>query len=256
VLTQYCPKKDAKKQKKTIEPANQIILTTDELESLGSQHMKQFSRFTAIVNEEKQIQLLSIDETLDKYDIRAVEPTNQTEFQRICKPSSYDFDIISLDFNEKLPFYINRVDAEQAILRGLMFEIKYSPMIRSRDMRRNIISQAQNLVDICKGKNIIVSSACEKAIELRGPYDVSNLSLLFGLNQGDAKCAVTSNYRDLIMKVRSRKTALSALSITKVSDLDSDLFGTGDKNSYKHKLDDNTHNQNKKSKKRKKSHSS
>ncbi|EMP24609.1 Ribonuclease P protein subunit p30 [Chelonia mydas] len=42
-------------------------------------------------------------------------------------------------------------------------------------MRRYTISNALSLMQICKGKNIIISSAAERPLELRGPYDVANL---------------------------------------------------------------------------------
>lgn len=41
--------------------------------------------------------------------------------------------------------------------------------------RRNLITNALNLVRVTKGKNIILSSAARRAIELRGPHDVINL---------------------------------------------------------------------------------
>ena len=41
--------------------------------------------------------------------------------------------------------------------------------------RRNLISNALNLVRVTKGRNLLISSGAFKALELRGPYDVANL---------------------------------------------------------------------------------
>ncbi|XP_076616726.1 ribonuclease P protein subunit p30 isoform X1 [Chaetodon auriga] len=95
----------------------------------------------------------------------------------------------------------------QAVDRGLVFEVSYSAAIRDSTMRRYTIANAVSLVDTCKGKNMILSSAAEKPLELRGPYDITNLGLLFGLSDGDAKEAVSSTCRSVVLHAETRKTA-------------------------------------------------
>ena len=51
------------------------------------------------------------------------------------------------------------------------------------------------LVDWTRGKNIIFSSAAPSVTELRGPYDISNLSSLVGLSMERAKAALSKNCR-------------------------------------------------------------
>ncbi|KAI0223768.1 Ribonuclease P protein subunit p30 [Lamellibrachia satsuma] len=92
-------------------------------------------------------------------------------------------------------------------------------MIRDQTARCHVISNAQSLINVCKGKNIIVSSGCEKEMELRGPYDVANLALLFDLKEFQAKDALSINCRSVLMHGKARKTARSVLSIAKVSTL-------------------------------------
>ncbi|XP_065805880.1 ribonuclease P protein subunit p30 isoform X2 [Labrus bergylta] len=94
-----------------------------------------------------------------------------------------------------------------AVERGIMFEVSYSAAIRDSTMRRYTIANAVSLVETCKGKNLILSSAAEKPLELRGPYDISNLGLLFGLSDGDAKEAVSSACRSVVLHGETRKTA-------------------------------------------------
>nr|BAE01531.1 unnamed protein product [Macaca fascicularis] len=102
-----------------------------------------------------------------------------------------------------------------AIDRGLAFELVYSPAIKDSTMRRYTISNALNLMQICKGKNVIISSAAERPLEIRGPYDVANLGLLFGLSESDAKAAVSTNCRAALLHGETRKTAFGIISTVK-----------------------------------------
>ncbi|XP_007071626.3 ribonuclease P protein subunit p30 isoform X3 [Chelonia mydas] len=98
-----------------------------------------------------------------------------------------------------------------AIDRGIYFELLYTPAIKDSTMRRYTISNALSLMQICKGKNIIISSAAERPLELRGPYDVANLGLLFGLSESDAKAAISTNCRAVLLHGETRKTAFGVV---------------------------------------------
>ncbi|KAI9141205.1 RNase P subunit p30, partial [Paraphysoderma sedebokerense] len=133
---------------------------------------------------------------ITSFDILSVTPTNDKLFQIAC--STLDVDIISLDLSERLPFYIKRNLVGVAIERGIVFEICYSKAIRDPSARRNLISNAANLIRVTKGKNIILSSDAMKAMDVRGPFDVINLGVLFGLNQAQAKACISNNVRTIL----------------------------------------------------------
>ncbi|XP_029465711.1 ribonuclease P protein subunit p30 isoform X3 [Rhinatrema bivittatum] len=59
--------------------------------------------------------------------------------------------------------------------------------------------------------NVIISSSAERPLELRGPYDVATLGLLFGLSEADAKAAVSSNCRAALLHGATRKTAFGVV---------------------------------------------
>ncbi|XP_004838548.1 ribonuclease P protein subunit p30 isoform X2 [Heterocephalus glaber] len=126
-----------------------------------------------------------------------------------------DVDLVCITVTEKLPFYFKRPPVNVAIDRGLGFELVYSPAIKDSTMRRYTISNALNLMQICKGKNVIISSAAERPLEIRGPYDVANLGLLFGLSEVDAKAAVSTNCRAALLHGETRKTAFGIVSTVK-----------------------------------------
>ncbi|EPY82010.1 Ribonuclease P protein subunit p30 isoform 2-like protein [Camelus ferus] len=116
-----------------------------------------------------------------------------------------DVDLVCITVTEKLPFYFKRPPINVAIDRGLGFELVYSPAIKDSTMRRYTIANALNLMQVCKGK----------PLEIRGPYDVANLGLLFGLSESDAKAAVSTNCRAALLHGETRKTAFGIISTVK-----------------------------------------
>ncbi|XP_072335123.1 ribonuclease P protein subunit p30 isoform X2 [Scyliorhinus torazame] len=143
------------------------------------------------------------------YDIVAVLPKTEKLFHVACM--TLDIDLICINVIEKQPFHFRRPSVNGAIERGIYFELAYSPAIKDSTMRRYTISNALSLMQICKGKNIIMSSAAERPLELRGPYDIANLGLLFGLTEGDAKAALSTNCRAALLHGETRKTALGVI---------------------------------------------
>ncbi|KPP76649.1 hypothetical protein Z043_103988 [Scleropages formosus] len=149
------------------------------------------------------------------YDIIAIYPKTEKVFHAACM--SCDVDIICIAATEKQPFHFKRPPVFGAIERGVFFEISYAAAIKDSTMRRYTISNAISLMETCKGKNVIVSSGAEKPLELRGPYDIANLGLLFGLSEGDAKAAVSANCRAALLHGETRKTALGIIRTVKKS---------------------------------------
>lgn len=149
-----------------------------------------------------------------RFDLLAVQPTSEKLFHAACM--LYDVDIICISVTEKLPFFFKRAPINGAMERGVVFEVSYSAAIRDATMRRYTIANAVCLMDSCKGKNVILSSAAEKALELRGPYDITNLGLLFGLSDGDAKEAVSSTCRAVLLHAETRRTASGIVSTSRI----------------------------------------
>ncbi|XP_069015945.1 ribonuclease P protein subunit p30 isoform X3 [Embiotoca jacksoni] len=146
-----------------------------------------------------------------RFDLLAVQPTSEKLFHAACM--MYDIDIVCIPVTEKLSFPFKRAPINGAIDRGVVFEVSYSAAIRDATRRRYTIANAVSLMETCKGKNVILSSAAEKvcvcfqSLELRGPYDVTNLGLLFGLSDGDSKESVSSTCRSVLLHAEARRTA-------------------------------------------------
>uniref|UniRef100_A0A8C7X0Y8 Ribonuclease P protein subunit p30 n=1 Tax=Oryzias sinensis TaxID=183150 RepID=A0A8C7X0Y8_9TELE len=195
------------KQKQEIpvpKPINELI---DQLPVVQgrSRPIRVLNRLTVVVSDPSHYVRRPNAPEYRRFDLLAVQPTSEKLFHAACM--LYDIDIICISVTEKLPFFFKRAPINGAIDRGVVFEVSYSAAIRDSTMRRYTIANAASLTDSCKGKNVILSSAAEKALELRGPYDITNLGLLFGLSDGDAKEAVSSTCRAALLHAETRKTA-------------------------------------------------
>lgn len=175
-----------------------------------SRPIKVLNRLTVVATEASHFRPSS---EYKNFDILAVYPKTEKLFHAACM--TYDVDIISIATTEKQPFYCKRSPVNGAIERGVFFEISYTAAIRDSTMKKYTIANAINLVDVCKGKNVILTSGVENPLELRGPYDIANLGLVFGLSEGDAKAAVSTNCRSVILHGETRMTALGIIHMMK-----------------------------------------
>lgn len=87
----------------------------------------------------------------------------------------------------------------------MFFEIKYSEAIRNSSHRKDMIKVTHNYHSRGKSKGVIMSSGAENMFELRGPNDVANLGLLFGMSEEQGKNAIGSNCRKLLLNAGSRR---------------------------------------------------
>ncbi|NXJ74104.1 RPP30 protein, partial [Trogon melanurus] len=173
-----------------------------------SKRIKVLTRLTLVVSDPSHCNLLrSTSANIRLYDIIAVFPKTEKLFHIAC--TTLDVDLVCINVTEKLPFYFRRPPVNMAIDRGIYFELLYTPAIKDSTMRRYTISNAISLMQICKGKvnSQSESKLINSPLELRGPYDVANLGLLFGLSESEAKAAVSTNCRATMLHGETRKSA-------------------------------------------------
>ncbi|XP_031410308.1 ribonuclease P protein subunit p30 isoform X2 [Meleagris gallopavo] len=126
-----------------------------------SKRLKVLTRLTLVVSDPSHCNLLrSTSTNIRLYDIIAVFPKTEKLFHIAC--TTLDVDLVCINVTEKLPFYFRRPPVNMAIDRGIYFELLYTPAIKDSTMRRYTISNAISLMQICKGKNIVISSAAER----------------------------------------------------------------------------------------------
>lgn len=213
------PKKKKKNNEKLKSP-NEIKPTEEEIRAAIGPTKKPFkvlSRISTVHSDVSQAHFINSEE-VQSYDIIAVQPKCDKTFAQACK--DLNVDIITIDVTEKFAMKIKRPTLSPATDRGIQFELQYSPGIRDATYRQYFISNAQKLIFWCKGKNVILTSGCEKAIEMRGPYDVANLGLLLNLNENQAKDAVMKNCRTVLCHSEGRKVySKCTVKVERASDL-------------------------------------
>ncbi|XP_048739288.2 ribonuclease P protein subunit p30-like [Ostrea edulis] len=230
-----------KKKKKQKESSSQstdgmvkacsLKLTEEELKNLqvDSKRIKILSRVTLNVTDSEQLQHLMLPE-IQEFDIVAVRPTSSEIFVKAAKYTNLD--IIQLEMEKSIKI-ITPGGLSEGMQKGIHFEIQYSPAIRDSSVKRYLISNSQLLASFSKSKNIIISSGSERAIEQRGPHDVANLGLLFGLNEAQAKNAVTRSCRSVLLHAEERRALKAAVALSS-GDLPDDQKWVKDKLSEIH----------------------
>ena len=71
--------------------------------------------------------------------------------------------------------------------------------------RRNLISNATQLIRATRGRGIIISSEARSALGCRGPFDVINLAAVWGLTQEKGREAVGNEARAVIVMAQLKR---------------------------------------------------
>ncbi|KAK3908992.1 Ribonuclease P protein subunit p30 [Frankliniella fusca] len=165
-------------------------------------------------------------ENFKKYDIVAVIPTSKAALQHTC--NALDVDIISVDISNKMSVRWNRKLYNMAVDKGMWFELPYALAVLDSSARRNLIEAGHLYHAFGKSKNILLSSGAENPMQIRGPYDVINMSLLLGLSEEQAKSALTNAGKSVLLRAESRRRGKSVVVIARSDFKDEILKETKD----------------------------
>ena len=199
---------------------NQDILQDSEYEVLVlnySIHQKPFPAYpdnlfkTRLTIKSDFNQLLVDTESLSKFDLIAARPKTEQDFHFCCITG--EVDVISLKLYDRLNFKIKLNLVQEAIKRGIMFEICYACALKDMNARRVFIANASNLVKATKGRNIIMSSGAKDFYEQRGPWDVINLACVLGMTIDNAHKTIVSNPEIALEHARARKIFKSVIDV-------------------------------------------
>lgn len=144
------------------------------------------TRVTVILDDASQnqnVQILSA-----KFDLICVRPLTEKSLQSAS--TNLDIDVISLDMTRRQPFYLRHKTVGAAIDRGIKFEMTYGAAPTSTEARRQVISNAIQIIRATRSRGIILSSEANEPGVCRGPYDVVNLACIWGLDHMRARDAV------------------------------------------------------------------
>ncbi|XP_031342142.1 ribonuclease P protein subunit p30 isoform X2 [Photinus pyralis] len=175
----------------------------------GYETLKILNRLTIAFTNPDIINRIIKSPNFKKYDIIAAQPESQQAFQFTC--TSFEADIFSFNPSTKPNYRLQRKLYYLLIERGAYFELMYGPAIEDSTKRKNILATAHMYHSFGKSRNIIISSGITNSLLLRSPYDVTNLGLLFGLTDGQAKDAVLNNGRNVYIHGVGRRLGKTIL---------------------------------------------
>ena len=166
-------------------------------------NIRQFSRVTVVVDDILDAQSLSTgNEALKQFDIVAVRPGNSKVFSYLCKQA--EVDIIDLT-QSSADINFSKKMLDEAVARGIFFEINYLGIISNPTSRRDLLSKAKLLVQYLRGRNIIITSSADSYNQVRGPHDVINMAKVLQLSDENAIKSIKEKCVKLIQHAYSRK---------------------------------------------------
>lgn len=180
-------------------------LTPPALPSNPPRALQLLTRLNLTLSDTSQNQRLnSLTQT---YDIVALRPTNEKALLNAC--TNLECDVISLDLSVRLPYHFKFKMLSAAVSRGVRLEICYGPGVTGSglDARRNLIGNAMSLIRATRGRGIIVSSEARRALCLRAPWDVINLTCVWGLSQERGKEAICEEARKVTALAKLKRTS-------------------------------------------------
>ena len=185
-------------------------------------NFKILSRVTVLLDNPDHVRCLQTD-FIQSFDIIAVRPTNEKLFLQACTQIE-NIDIISLDLDEKIPFRLKHSTVGAAVDRGICFELSYASCIRSTNLRQYVLANSLELIRKSHGKGIIFTSNAQHYMEIRGPQDIANLGLVFGLKNDQASKAIRTTCKDVVVHAYARaKTAKSVFCMRKTGEPSTDI---------------------------------
>ncbi|KAJ4322567.1 RNA-binding RNA processing protein rpp1 [Neodidymelliopsis sp. IMI 364377] len=145
------------------------------------------------------------------YDLVAARPTDERTLQQACH--SLDVDIISLDLTRRFEKHFKFPMLGAAIARGIKIELCYSQGIMSNDSqaKRNLISNATQLVRVTRGRGLIFSSEAKSVLGIRAPSDIINLASVWGLGTEKGKDGLTKEPRSVVEHARLKRQSFKGI---------------------------------------------
>ena len=183
-----------------------------EMGTEGRRAFHVLRRVTVDLSDQGQVHGLNPNNPhLCAFDLVAVRPTTEKLFAQAC--GSLEVDIIVVDTLQRLPWMLRHGIVQQAIARGVMFELAYGPGLSDSKARKAFFANGMALVRATKGRNIILSAGSSRALDTRGPYDVANLGEVLGMNSQQARAAIDGNCRAALLHSAARRAYRGTLTM-------------------------------------------
>ncbi|KAF2675375.1 PHP domain-like protein [Microthyrium microscopicum] len=129
-----------------------------------------------------------LDTIRPHFDILALRPLDEKTLSHICASSTLEYDILSLDLSMRFPSHFRPKTFSLVLERGSKIEICYAHATsggggNDSGAKRALFQNASEIVRSTRGKGLLISSEAKSALGCRGPRDVVNMAIMWGLKQ-------------------------------------------------------------------------
>ena len=132
------------------------------------------------------------------YDVVAVKPGSSEEFSFLCNECEC-VDVICIDSQARLPFDMRLKDVENAVKRGISFEVTVASALRDPQTKRHLIANGSQIVRLTRGgKHVMINSGAAEFLECRAPQDLANLGTLMGMSYEHSRNAVSTVWKRVL----------------------------------------------------------
>ncbi|VDN19604.1 unnamed protein product [Gongylonema pulchrum] len=161
---------------------------------------------------------------LQNYDIVAVRPADEQILQTFSRKGEF-VDIITYEqASTSVSWLFKSKIIMQCINEGLTFEVTYADALKDSSQRREVLSNARQLMLSTRGgRGVVIASGAEAMIDIRAPYDAANIAVLFGIRPENARRLVSGNARKALLRAESRKTLKAGMLVTTVEEMPGNL---------------------------------
>lgn len=145
---------------------------------------RQFTRITMTLSNTTAVHKMMNHKKVKKFDLVAVRIQDQEMLSTMSRKGD-TVDIITFDscITHKPSWLYSSKLVQAVALEGISFELTYSGALADSPSRREFLASGRLLMDATKkGGNVFLSSGTSSLIQIRGPYDVANLSTLIGID--------------------------------------------------------------------------
>lgn len=120
---------------------------------------------------------------------------------------------MSLNFANKLPFFLKHKTVGSAIDKGIKFEICYATVVGGyatdqtvnvQLVKKNFFNNVLQLIRSSRSKGLVVSSGALSPLQARGSLDVLTLLKSVGLDSGRSRACVTITPEKVLVSGRLR----------------------------------------------------
>ncbi|GLH15914.1 Ribonuclease P protein subunit p30 [Gryllus bimaculatus] len=195
----------SKKKKKGVEHSNIVPepVHLEDLQKMFEGKLTIVNRLTFEFSDQLQAHQIIQNPVTKKYHLLAAIPKTQAAYNFTC--SHLNVDIVTFDPGNKYPIKHQRKMYNFAARRGLYFELLYSPAASDGATRQHVITRGHMYYYFGKSKNVLISSNASVPLQLKGPYDVINIGLLFGLSEEQSKFSISEAGRKVLQHGACRR---------------------------------------------------